>query len=428
MLKKRVLSILLVLPMMFAACKSGKNKDGQKWPVKVDVSDCYNIEIEGFNEKATLSLSRNEEEIEDVKDKTAKELKDEDMPYREAQLQGFFDSISFVAEPMGNLSNGDVIKIGVNWDESLAEKCSVEMEKTTFSYTVSGLEEVTYIDPFENLVVTISGVEGNTVIDIDNSGCSDIVKQNVKYSTTTQDSFLNIGETVTVQAEWNTDDKNFLDEYAMTEQSKEYVADSINRSFQYHNDLYARKICEYIENNAEGFMYPFLREQINALGSVPTDNGELLIESKEDVFRMGYNPAVAIIYSGEECKGSQGLYPVKDLYIFTRIYIYVAGTISETQKSVTSKRITGGNLILHIYNINCDGENEIISCDIELLGKENLTFVGKEDISETILSFDSTEQYVNYIKDNYLGEGEDGLGVFEYPHISTNFGDVEVNV
>ena len=117
------------------------------------------------------------------------------------EFKHVFDTMAFVADRTTDLTNGDSVTVKITIDEELAKKCKITLEKKEYTYTVSGLTAMQSVDPFEGLVVKLSGSETNTVVMIDDSACSDFIRNYVVFEYDKRDAYYN-GDHFSVYAKW----------------------------------------------------------------------------------------------------------------------------------------------------------------------------------------------------------------------------------
>lgn len=230
MKKKSWIAIFVsALLLMGTACKkSGSETEKEKkenWPVEVDLSDCFNVSVDGYDGLGALGVTRNEEELKKEEKRVGEELQEKDMPYRKNDLSDFFESIKFSADVTENLKNDANVVITATYNDSLARSCNVELKSETFDYKVKGLSVKTIIDPFEGLNVKVEGFIGRAKITLDNSGCSEDCKNNVTYNVPDINGNKN-SDVVTITADLK-DAENFV--LSVTE--KEVTIDGLYKMY-----------------------------------------------------------------------------------------------------------------------------------------------------------------------------------------------------
>lgn len=112
-----------------------------------------------------------------------------DTDYYDAKKNG--DTITFVADPYGDLSKGYLIRDGKYY--TVDEK---DLKKVV---TVSGLKELEVLDLFAGIKFSYDGYAPSLTMKADTSGMPQVVQDNVEYRLS-RTSGLNIGDTVTVTA------------------------------------------------------------------------------------------------------------------------------------------------------------------------------------------------------------------------------------
>ncbi len=140
-------------------------------------------------------------------------------------LYDLFDSIEVEAEPIEGLSNGDTVTVTVTYDSSLMKKNKVRFKKTTKTFTVEGLEEVTEVNPFDDISLTFNGTSPNGYVYYDNS--SDI--DEVRWATFEfdKDDALANGDTITLTVSDDSIEYAIENGYKFTETSKEYTVEGL---------------------------------------------------------------------------------------------------------------------------------------------------------------------------------------------------------
>ena len=116
-------------------------------------------------------------------------------------MSPLFYTLSCVVTPETELKNGDTVTVKLSLDERWSKSFDVALETTEFTCTVSGLTVIQSIDPFEGLTVNLSGSEADTIIKLDDSACSDFIRNYVLFDYEKRDVYSN-GDHFTVYAKW----------------------------------------------------------------------------------------------------------------------------------------------------------------------------------------------------------------------------------
>ena len=235
MLKKRVLAMMVAIPMILAtACnsKSGKNssKDSDDKQA-LDITQYVSVSAKGIDGMGIVNCDVNTSGISKTLKNTMKELFGENPePEIKKAYSDLEKSISFQAVPSTDVKNGDEVEIKVVFSKEKAELCSVEFSPDSIKFSVSGLQSIQTVDAFEGLKVTFSGSEEKTEIILDNSGCSDFVKNYVLFSIYEKKDAYKNGESVTIMAEMGSNlPDEYKGDYILASYSKEYIADGLDK-------------------------------------------------------------------------------------------------------------------------------------------------------------------------------------------------------
>lgn len=130
-----------------------------------------------------------------------KKAKDEDeaLEMRDAILENVEFEIDF-DEKKNKLKNGDKIKVTVDFDKDELKEYNIKLTKTEFEVEVKGLLKGEEVDVFEGLKITYSGYDGGGYAELDESGCSDYVKENIDFYISSDSYDLSNGDSLTVTA------------------------------------------------------------------------------------------------------------------------------------------------------------------------------------------------------------------------------------
>jgi hypothetical protein len=198
---KRIVFSAFILTIAFslASCSGGKVK-------KYSAEDFTIISVSGSNGDGIISVSADGQLLGAIRREV---LGDEPNMYDDAALQVLFyagDTFYYDVDKRTNLSNGDVVNIELVYSVDNFEAKGISFTNTKFKHTVSGLIEPTTLDVFTGLKLNYSGISKNGTIEIDNSGCDDYVKENVRFNIEDLYNFqykAANGDIVTVTASYN---------------------------------------------------------------------------------------------------------------------------------------------------------------------------------------------------------------------------------
>lgn len=145
-MRKRILTILTALLMMLVLAGCGE--------IEIDLKECLSVDFVGADGYANAQVDFDFLKLTDMIYASS-----EDIDLDEALLltDSIKTNISEIAEKK-NLSNNDSITVIINWNEDIAKKQKIKFINSEVSYTVSGLKELSIVDPFENISVAFSGI------------------------------------------------------------------------------------------------------------------------------------------------------------------------------------------------------------------------------------------------------------------------------
>lgn len=97
---------------------------------------------------------------------------------------------SYSVDKNNNLSNNDVVNITINNDAGL------KFDKKVLKVNVTGLKKGTDLDIFKDLVIEYNEAEKRLILD--NSKCSEFIKDNVLFAVKREKEIYELGETVVI--------------------------------------------------------------------------------------------------------------------------------------------------------------------------------------------------------------------------------------
>ena len=193
---------------------------------RINASEIYKVTYEGVNTKgrADIRLDEGSEEIADLIEDT---IEDGDL-----QLAFLISSLDFDVEDNEDLSNGDKIKVTLDYDQEEFDDYKIKFSNTTFELTVEGLQDASEYDLFKDLTVSFEGVDGYGIASIDNSNLDSFAYMYVHYNLKEDSSTLKNGDTVTVVA--NVSESDLSDNgYTTSVFEKEYTVEGLKEVESY---------------------------------------------------------------------------------------------------------------------------------------------------------------------------------------------------
>lgn len=104
------------------------------------------------------------------------------------------DSFSYTVSKYNNLSNGEHIIVEV--DERKLKKSGIRLNKYSLEYIIAGLTEGSEYDIFKDLIITYD--KSDKKIILDNSECSEFVKENVIFNISYEKDKYEVGDKVVI--------------------------------------------------------------------------------------------------------------------------------------------------------------------------------------------------------------------------------------
>ena len=154
---------------------------GQEEKAGLELDELYKVNIYGTQGEGFVDLQINESYLQRICDESGIDLTAED--------------VKATVSKENNLYNGDKITVSFVIGKALKDK-GVNIISDTITYSVKGLKEGTDFDVFSDLNVYIEDEE----VVIDNSRCSNFVKDNVDFFIKNQLETYKEGDTVIVGA------------------------------------------------------------------------------------------------------------------------------------------------------------------------------------------------------------------------------------
>jgi len=203
-----IVAMLALLLVSLCSCKKVNTYDAEK---------LCKIEVTGTNGNGTASITSDYDYISDITDDV---LGDNPNDYDVLALSVLFETVKFDTDSeTSQLSNGDTIKITLNYSSDRFKDYGIKFKNTSFEYKVSGLSEAVEIDLFKGLNIKYEGISPNAIVLIDNTKCDSFIKDNVSFSA--DKNYVANGDTITVTAYCR---QSKLDEnnYAVKSMTKEF--------------------------------------------------------------------------------------------------------------------------------------------------------------------------------------------------------------
>lgn len=253
MKRKLYVTALMAMLLMCVCALSGCSGSA----VTIDLKDYVNVRFEGFNGSGTARVDIDSDAMLPL-------IKSND----EFTAYTVADNFSAVnVENNGKLSNGDTIKVKVNYSEQMMKNAKITVKNPELTFSVAGLKEKEKLDVFANVEfetvgtspeckVSVkyngeaSGVSVSNLFEVlDESGTS---LERVNGGEYYPSEYFKNGDKVTVKIADNSLEK-LREEYEITENSREYTVQSDSKYILAANDLSADE-QKQLEKIAEDYV------------------------------------------------------------------------------------------------------------------------------------------------------------------------------
>lgn len=188
-MKKKILIGAIVLGSMGVLTGCGKTE--------IDLSEYIKIEYEGVDTKGYVmdySLDR---------DKLEKALKEGNGDMSNKEREGLMDSIELeIKGDTSELSNGDKIKVDIDWSNRRAEKFKIEFTTDEAEFKVKGLKTLKKVDAFKDIEVEYEGVSPFLDINVESNSDIDFL-DDAYYSVEGPNDNIRVGDEVEITVDYS---------------------------------------------------------------------------------------------------------------------------------------------------------------------------------------------------------------------------------
>ncbi len=359
----------------------------------IHLNDYVTVSFEGYETLGTATLDMDYDAYGKA---LAKALKIKDSDYERldtmevlvsAKLQEIYNEfnnvknmVTLTLSQSTNLSNGDEVTVHFNMDNETAKEHKVQFKGEDMTFTVSGLESIQIIDPFENLTAEFSGIAPNGTFSYQYDGNFQGINSYDFYADKTNG--LSNGDVVTVTI--STDDTYLLKQgCAVKSKTKEFTVTGLDHYVTDANDLTAEFI-QYAKSEAEDSIVAYTANSYNENSKVKdlTYAGYFLLTKKEANGWGSFNEYY-MIYKGT-VTNTNFAFPDTVVYFpikFTEVMATSNGVTSNREGNIIGTSQLGNN-----YHTN--GYSNPLLCYIELASS-------KVD-SYNVTAGDGMEVFANY--------------------------------
>lgn len=208
-------------------------------PVTIDLDPFISIETSGYDSKGKAYAKFDYDGFEMT---YGDKLRKKNRKIPDPSVKFTHEVIGYSLSQTDNLSNGDSITLKWNNDDVLAKSYKCKLVCNDFTDTVSGLEEVEFIDPFQWVSVSISGTAPRAYANYSVDSSSEIL-DHIKYRFS-NDKNLRFGESISLSVECDLSDDEMMEQYGVVLEPrvKNYTVDGISRYAESIKDVPTDKI------------------------------------------------------------------------------------------------------------------------------------------------------------------------------------------
>lgn len=221
--KKTLMIPFVIIAAIFAVIIANYVSVNQKNTL-INLNNYVNIEFMGYEGSGEASLSLNSEKLyADLKEncKSAKNKND--------SLNLVYNSIQAYLDKSQNLCTGDQVTLHFTFDNEAANKIGIQLKGNSQTFRVTGLAQISEVDPFEKLEVSFYGTSSTAVVQIVNNA-AETELQDLKF-TAEPDSGLSNGDEVIISVDSQYyDQAAFIEKYGykLSVTSKKYICTNLD--------------------------------------------------------------------------------------------------------------------------------------------------------------------------------------------------------
>ena len=295
------------------------------------------------------------------------------------KLYTVIDSIKLELDKSEGLSNGDTVTVTYRFDPEKAKEFKAEFVGEPYTATVSGLEEIQEIDPFEDLEITFDGTSPNAFITIRNKATLNDAMRFIWFEVDKYDGYK-LGDTVTVKVK-GYEEETFLSMYGVkfSQLEKTYTVEGVE-AYVTDNAPLDEAALTTMKQATEGYISEYFSDSGRAEYISASDvkyEGYYLLTNKADEVWYGYNK-VYMIYSVnvKSIEDKKQFKPTK-IYMpveYTDLKINADGS---PDVDVNYKMILGSTDLRFGFRETVSGYSKQEDMKSELIDAEAATYEGK---------------------------------------------------
>ena len=228
-----------------------------KKTIVINAEDFLDVSFDGFDGEGYINLEPQFSEMRKMVESVLRN-KDYKGEMTEKELNMFIDTLEYWSDEGENLSNGQTVNLGINYDKEVAEALSIEIDEAEWTETVEGLREYKTIDPFEYVDVIFEGMSPKATASFEKKNVDDRVGVLRYRFKDNKDSFAQ-GEKVILNCVSNKELLK-LNGYILSSDEKEYTVDGLDYYITSPDEL-SDDVLERMKNEELKALREYIRDK-----------------------------------------------------------------------------------------------------------------------------------------------------------------------
>lgn len=269
---------------------------------KVDITKYIKIECEGYDGRGTASYKLDDEKFaKDILKAMGKSEKDMDKLLEKDEKK--YDDLAKCISEMKikfdddkKLSNGDEIKLTIEYDNDLISKYGIKFTGSEMKYKVKDLKKVKEIDPFADVTVEFTGTSPKCYASVKNNSSEEALQY--VYYKIDNNSNLKEGDEITVSID-SYSEEAYVERYGVVFKSteKKFKVENVDKYIMSTDEIDEAFLGD-MQKQVEDVINAYLAGETSGIKAMDKINyeGYYLLTNKNDE-SYDYPNKIYIIYS-----------------------------------------------------------------------------------------------------------------------------------
>ena len=295
------------------------------------------------------------------------------------KLYSVIGGIDVKVDKSEGLSNGDTLTVTYNFDPEKAKEVKAEFIGEPYTVTVSGLEEIQEIDPFEDLEIHFEGTSPNAYITVQNKATLNEAMNYVWFEIDRYDGYR-LGDTVTVKV-MGYDEETFQSLYGVrfSQTEKDYTVEGVE-AYITENEPLEESALSVMKQASEGYISEYFGDTGRAEYISASDvnyEGYYLLTNKADQVWYGYNKVYMIFSVNVKSIESKKQFKPTKVYMPIEYTDLKKNANGNYDVDVNYKMILGATDLKFGFWQTVSGYTDQEIMKSELIDAESATYEGK---------------------------------------------------